>query len=243
MARWLLVSQQDAQVTKIISGGSGDKGVGERIENRIGIEAQERVPHGFGATGAGIDAGNGAAIDYGAGGGTVAVDAVGAGAQHGNVVSRYWFGAGEGELLIASADAAVADGHGHLAAGDQTDARYGAAQFVQTIEQVGGGFVVGPVVAGVIDFDGETGAGGGYGSFIDGDLVREHGPPASTDESGVVGFWRLVEGMPKEKIGNGFGELIDEVVFGGDALAVMDGSGIGHGGAGGERVGCIVGHV
>src|ERR1700687_6102771 len=49
--------------------------------------------------------------------------------------------------------------------------------------------------------------------------------------------------MPTKKIGNGTGELIDEVVFGGDALAVTDGSGIGHGGAGGERVGRIVGHV
>ena len=209
------------------------------------------MPHGFGA-GAGIGAGigpttsgtkDGTAIDYGAGGRTVAVDAVGAGAQHGNVVSRYLFGAGEGELLVASADATVADGHGHLAAGDQADARYGAAQFAQTVEQVGGGFVVGPVVAGVIDFNGETGAGGGYGSFIDGHFVREHGPPARADESGIVGFWRLVESMLTEKIGYGFGELIDKVVFGGDALAVMDGSGIGHGGAGGERVGCIVGHV
>src|SRR6202158_2944002 len=49
--------------------------------------------------------------------------------------------------------------------------------------------------------------------------------------------------MPTKKIGNGTGELIDEVVFGGDALAVTDGSGIVHGGAGGERVGRIVGHV
>ena len=199
-----LVSQQDAQVAKIISGGSGDDGVAERVEKRISIEAGERLPHGFGASGTGIDlttAGTkeGAAIDYGSGGRTVAVDAVGAGAQHGNVLSRYLFGAGEGELLVASADATVADGHGHLAAGDQADARYCAAQFAQAVEQVVGGFVVGPVVAGVIDFDGETGAGGGCGGFIDGHFVREHGPPASADESGVVGFGRLVESMLAEK--------------------------------------------
>src|SRR6266852_4857387 len=234
-----LVSQQDSQVAKIISGGSGDDGVAKRIEKRIGIEVAKRVPHGFYTT-APVES---AAIDYAAGGRSIAVDAVGAGAQHGNVVSRYWFGAGQRELLIASADASVADGHGHLAARDQTDAGNFASQFAQTGEQVGGSFFVGPVVAGVIDFDGETGAGGASGSFIAGNFVREHGPPASADESGVVGFGRLVERMLTKKIGNGTGELIDEIVFGGDAVAVMNGSGIGHGGAGGERVGCIVGHV
>ena len=49
--------------------------------------------------------------------------------------------------------------------------------------------------------------------------------------------------MLTEEIGNGTWELLDEIVFGGNALAVMNGSGIGHGGAGSERVGCIVGHV
>ena len=66
--------------------------------------------------------GEGAAVDYGSGGRAVAVDAVGAGAEDGNVLSRYLFGAGQSELLVASADAAVADGDGHFAAGDQADA-------------------------------------------------------------------------------------------------------------------------
>ena len=84
------------------------------------------MPHSFG-TAVGIDAialgtSKRAAIHYRAGGGTVAVDAVGAGAEHGHVFSRYFFGAGQGELLVASADAAITNSHGHLAAGDQTDA-------------------------------------------------------------------------------------------------------------------------
>src|SRR5713226_3728596 len=205
------------------------------------------MPHGFGTIGSIArtiaNTKNGAAIDYGSRGRAVAVDAVGAGAQHGYVLSRDRFGVGKGELLIASAGASVADGHGHLAAGDQTDARDFASQVAQTVEQVGGCFVVGPVVAGVIDFDGETGAGGGGGGFIDGYFVGEYGPPARANESGVVGFGGLVERMPMEEVGNGFWELIDEIVFGGDPLAVLNGSGIGHGGAGGERVGRIVGHV
>ncbi len=40
-----------------------------------------------------------------------------------------------------------------------------------------------------------------------------------------------------------FGNLLDEIVFGGDAFAIMNGCGIGHGRAGGERVGRIVGHI
>src|ERR1019366_3252843 len=186
---------------------------------------------------------NGSAIDHGARGRTVTVDAVGPGAEHVNVLSCYLFSTGEGELLIASADATISNGHGNLATRDQTDARYIAAQFPQTVKQVVGGFVIGPVIAGVMDFNGKTSVGGGYGGFIDSDLIREHGPPARADERGVVRFWRLVEGMLAEEIGDGCGKLIDEVVFGGDGLAVLDGSGIGHSGAGGERVGGGVGHI
>ena len=130
------VAEQDAQVAKIISCGSGDDGVAKGVENRIGIEGGERVADCFGATRTIASTGGGtierAAIDYGAGGRTVAVDAVGACAQHGYVVSRNLFRAGESELLVPSADATVADGHGHLAAGDQTDTRYFATQFAQT---------------------------------------------------------------------------------------------------------------
>src|SRR5271166_136326 len=120
-----LVSQQDAQVAKIVSGWSSDDGVAERVKKRISIEGGKRVVHGFGTGGTTY----GAAIDYRASGRTVAVDAVSAGAQHSHIVSRHCFSAGEGELLVASADAAVADGHGHLAARNQTDARYFASQF------------------------------------------------------------------------------------------------------------------
>ena len=35
----VLVGQQDAQVAKIIPGGSGDNGIAQRVEKRIGIEA------------------------------------------------------------------------------------------------------------------------------------------------------------------------------------------------------------
>src|SRR5208283_595138 len=135
----------------------------------------------------------GAAVDHGSSGGTVAVNAIGAGAEHGNIVSRYLFGAGESELLVAPARAAIAYGDSYLAAGDQTDARHFAAKLPKTVEQVRGGLVVGPIVAGVIDFDGETGAHCVCGSLIDGNFIREHGPPARTNESRVIGLGRLVE--------------------------------------------------
>src|ERR1700674_2869414 len=75
-----LVSQQDSQVAKIISGGAGNDGVAQRIKKRIGIEAGERVAHGFHTIGSGACPSKAAAIDHGAGDRTVAIDAVGAGA-------------------------------------------------------------------------------------------------------------------------------------------------------------------
>ena len=154
---------------------------------------------------------------------------------------RYFFGAGESELLVASANPAVADGNGHLAAGEQTDARDFARADHAAVEQVIGRLVVGPVIAGVIDFDGETSARRRDRGFFDHDLIRKHCPPARADKCRVVGFGRLIEGVLAEETGNRLRELIDEIVFGGDALAVVNGSGIGHGGSGSERVGALSG--
>ena len=102
-----LVSQKDAQIAQVISGWSGNDGVAEGGEKRIGVEGGESLADGLGSRGE-IDAGNGAAVDNCARGLAVAVDAVGAGAQDGDVGSGNGLGAGESELLIASADAAVA---------------------------------------------------------------------------------------------------------------------------------------
>src|SRR5208337_1766162 len=69
------------------------------------------------------------------------------------------------------------------------------------------------------------------------------GPPAGAHEGGIVGLGSFFEGALAEEVGNGRWKLRDQIVVRGNALAVVDGSGIGHGGARGEGVGRGVGDV
>ena len=69
--------------------------------------------------------------------------------------------------------AAVADGDGDFASRDQADARDLAVQLAQAIEQVCGSFVVRPIVAGVVDFNGKTGASGSDSGLWVGDIQRD----------------------------------------------------------------------
>jgi hypothetical protein len=73
-----LVSEQDAQIAKIVSSGAGHDRVAERLKKRIGIESSERIPRRIGFTAASGTV-EGAAIDDRSGRWTVSVDAVGAG--------------------------------------------------------------------------------------------------------------------------------------------------------------------
>ena len=96
-----LVGEQNAQVAKIISCGSGDDGVAKGFEKWIGVERSERAAHfvytvAFGLHSVASSVANsigysiqGAAIDDGSCSRAVAVDAVGAGAENGYIVSRY----------------------------------------------------------------------------------------------------------------------------------------------------------
>jgi hypothetical protein len=86
----VLVSQQDAEIAKIVPSRTGDDGVAKRVKKGMGIKAGERVPHSFAAGQVAsmiANSINGAAINHGAGGRTVPVDAVGPGAEHSNVLS------------------------------------------------------------------------------------------------------------------------------------------------------------
>src|ERR1700691_4781005 len=142
ISTWL-IGQQEAHVTKIISGWPGEDRTSQFIEERISVEGRERLAHGV----CPARTINRAAIDDSACGLTVAVDAVGTRAQHRNVFSRYLFGAGEGKLLVASSDTPFANGNRHLAAGDQADTGVAASQLAQTVKQMSGSFIVRPVVA------------------------------------------------------------------------------------------------
>ena len=134
-----LVGQKKTQIANIVAGRSGDDRVAQPIEERKGIEGGERLLNaillpklvGRGALIGLTGASQCAAIDYGSGSGTVAVDAVGTGAQHGDALSCDVLCAGQGELLVASTDASVADGDGYFASGYQAYARHLAAQLFE----------------------------------------------------------------------------------------------------------------
>src|SRR5580658_7078719 len=237
-----LVSEQDAQIAKIVPGGPGYDRVAERVEKRIGVESSECIPYRFGFTAASGTA-EGAAIDHRAGRWTVSIDAVGAGAENRDVLSGNLSSAGQCELLVASADTPVADRDRHLAAGDQADARNCAAQFPQAIEQMAGSFVIRPVVARNVYLYGKTGAGGGSGGFIDGNLVGEHRPPARAHEGRVVGFWRLFKSVLTKQPGDRHRKLAYEMIFFRYLVAVVNRGRVGHGRSRGQSVGGVVGYI
>ena len=85
----------------------------------------------------------------------VAVDAVGAGAEHGKTLALVLLQverAGHDELLVAPAGARGAvHGYGDFADRDEAEARMDGAQRVEALEQVAGGVGVVPVVATVVD--------------------------------------------------------------------------------------------
>jgi hypothetical protein len=133
-----LISQQDAQVAKVISRGSGNNGIAEHFKKRIGVKTGECATYSFvSADTIARDSArpsDGTAIDYSACGRAIAVDPVGASTQYGYIESRYLLGAGKGKLLISSADTSIGDGNGHFSARDQTHSGYFAPQTPQTIE-------------------------------------------------------------------------------------------------------------
>ncbi len=62
-------------------------------------------------------------------------------------------------------------------------------------------------------------------------------------EDGIVGLGGFFQGMALEQLTNRSGELRQQIMLRGDAVAVLKGSRIGHGWAGGQGVGCVVGNV
>src|SRR5260370_18669860 len=93
-----LVTKQDPQIAKIISGGAGGNRVAQGIEGRVSIERGKRLADRVRASGPLYRA----AIHDGARCRTVAVNAVRAGAQNGDAFSGNLFRAGQSKLLIAS---------------------------------------------------------------------------------------------------------------------------------------------
>src|SRR5581483_5898260 len=122
---------------------------------------------------------NSAAIGHGAGGRAVAVNTIGAGAEHHDGLPCDLLSAIESELLIASAYAApLSHIDRDFSAGDEAYARGSAAQLAQASQQVVGGASVVPVIARVIHHHLEPECRGfGSGGFLR-RAVGEHGPPA-----------------------------------------------------------------
>ena len=91
----------------------------------------------------------------------VAVDAIGAGAEHGEPLARIALQlqrAGHDKLLVAAAGAGGAvECHRHLADRDQAEPRVDGAQGVEALQQIAGGVGVVPVVAGVVHHHVEAG--------------------------------------------------------------------------------------
>jgi hypothetical protein len=75
---------QQAQIAQVVAGGAGDDGVAERGEHGTGVEGGQRR---FEVEAEGVGAGNGGGVGDGAGRLGVAVDAVGAGAEHGEMLA------------------------------------------------------------------------------------------------------------------------------------------------------------
>jgi hypothetical protein len=117
--RTKLVSDEDAQITQIIARGPSDHGVPKRMQKRIRVEACERLFDGIGFEAITLRnfkrSGHSSAINHGASGGTIAVNAVSTSTQHDDAFTRNLFGAGQGKLLVASAGAAVANSHRYFA--------------------------------------------------------------------------------------------------------------------------------
>src|SRR5215472_18068700 len=115
----LLVTQQHAQVAQVVAGRAGDHRISESLEKWESIEVLESH---VGAQASGFGPLERGAVGNRARGETVAVDAIGAGAEHGDVFSGNLGGAAERELLVASAYAAVGQFDGDFSAGKQAHA-------------------------------------------------------------------------------------------------------------------------
>src|SRR6476660_2047966 len=99
-----LVSQQYPQIAQIISRWTSYNCIPHRLKKRVSIESRQVRLH---IQPAGSSTVKCAAIDDCPGGGTVAVDAVGSGAQHRDCFAGNRRCAGQGKLLVTAAGATV----------------------------------------------------------------------------------------------------------------------------------------
>ena len=107
------IGQQNSQVSQIVPSGSGHNRIPHGLKKRVGIKTGQVdtwvQSAGFGAL-------QSAAVHDRSGGGAIAVNPVGARAEHGNGFAGDFRRAGQGELLIASAYASIFHLHRNFAA-------------------------------------------------------------------------------------------------------------------------------
>ena len=156
--------EEDAEIAEVVSGGSGEDGVTEMVEEGEGVATSEEVlRHEF----EGVRASERCAVGDGARGGGIAVDAVGPSAENGDGLADDFFDAGENESGIAAADSLPCDGTADFAVGDECDALagIGAAEVFELGQEIIGGAIEGPIVGRVVATGDEAvGFGGMMGS-------------------------------------------------------------------------------
>src|SRR5579859_795335 len=109
------MGEEDAEVAKIVAGGAGEDCVAEMGEEGKGIAAEEEILRRKAES---IGTSESCAVGDGAGGGRVAVDAVGTGAEDGAGLAGDFFDASENESGIAAADSLPRDGAADFAIGN-----------------------------------------------------------------------------------------------------------------------------
>src|SRR5271157_6204510 len=163
------VRQKDPKVANIVASWPGDDRISDTVQQRKGVELRERRRHIEAVLRGALNRG---AVHERARSFTVAIDAVGACAQHGNVFARDLLRAIKREVLIATADARIRTHlNSDFAAGDETGARYAAPQLAQPPQQMIGSTLVIPVVATIVPFNGKAAQHGALNPGIGGGRI------------------------------------------------------------------------
>src|SRR6266850_685783 len=115
-------TEEDAEVAEILAGGASHEGVAKLVEEGKGITTLGEVRR---VEADGLGAGESCSICNRSGGGRVAVDAVGAGAEHGDAMAGDSFDARENERGVATSDSLPHDNAADFAIGDERNSPAG----------------------------------------------------------------------------------------------------------------------
>src|SRR5438128_6709388 len=127
------IRQQDSQVAQIVARGARDDCVAENVEKRISIKARQGCG---GIEAASFGAFQRGSVNHRARCQAVAVDPIGSRAKNSNVLARDFSRTGQGEMLIAAANASIRNFDRDLAARDQTNAGSSLPELTEAREQM-----------------------------------------------------------------------------------------------------------